>query len=71
MVYLFSSTSRELYKRNVLDACCYPESHVLRFRYSEHNIQPSVKSSPNLLLQENGLVIFADPPTEAPGNSPS
>jgi hypothetical protein len=71
MVYLFSSTSRELYKRNVLDACCYPEGHVLRFRYSEHNIQPSVKSSPNLLLQENALVIFADPPTEASGTTSS
>lgn len=71
MVYLFSSTSRELYKRNVLDACCYPEGHLLRLRYSEDNIQPSVKSSPNLLLQENGLVIFADPPKEAPGISSS
>ena len=71
MVYLFSSTSRELYKRNVLDACCYPEGHVLRFRYSERNIQPSVKSSPGLLLQQNGLAIFADPPTTAPGASSS
>ena len=71
MVYLFSSTSRELYKRNVLDACCYPEGHVLRFRYSEHNIQPSVKSSPNLLLRENGLVVFADVPTEHEGSGPS
>jgi len=69
MVYLFSSTSRELYKRNVLDACCYPNGHVLRLRYSEHNIQPSVKSSPNLLLQQDGLVIFADPP--ASRTSPS
>ncbi len=70
MVYLFSSTSRELYKRNVLDGCCYPEGHILRFRYSENFVQPSVKERPNLLLQQRGLMIFADPPTAAQQNKP-
>lgn len=60
MLYLFSSTSRELYKRNVLDGCCYPEGHVLRFRYSDNFVQDLVKARPNRLLQEKGLMIFAD-----------
>ncbi len=71
MVYLFSSTSRELYKRSVLDGCCYPEGHVLRFRYSENFVQESVKKTPNLLLQQKGLMIFADPPTTAQQDRPS
>src|SRR5277367_6101980 len=60
MLYLFSSTSRELYKRNVLDGCCYPEGHVLRFRYSDKFVQDLVKENPNRLLREKGLMIFAD-----------
>lgn len=60
MLYLFSSTSRELYKRNVLDGCCYPQGHVLRFRYSENFVQELVKEKPNRLLLERGLMIFAD-----------
>src|SRR5260370_28411343 len=71
MVYLFSSTSRELYKRNVLDGCCYPEGHILRFRYSESIVQESVKKTPNLLLQQKGLMIFADPPVTVQQNEPS
>jgi len=71
MVYLFSSTSRELYKRNVLDGCCYPEGHILRFRYSENFVQTSVKERPNLLLQQKGLMIFADPITPTQAKPPS
>lgn len=71
MVYLFSSTSRELYKRNVLDGCCYPEGHILRFRYSENFVQTSVKEKPNLLLRQKGLMIFADPITSTLAKPPS
>jgi hypothetical protein len=71
MLYLFSSTSRELYKRNVLDGCCYPEGHILRFRYSENFVQESVKKTPNLLLQQKGLMIFADPPATIQQNESS
>lgn len=66
MLYLFSSTSRELYKRNVLDGCCYPEGHVLRFRYSDNFVQDLVKEKPNRLLQEKGLMIFADSEAKNP-----
>jgi hypothetical protein len=64
MLYLFSSTSRELYKRNVLDGCCYPRGHVLRFRYSDNLVQELVKEKPSRLLQERGLMIFADLPAK-------
>src|ERR1700733_15189366 len=66
MLYLFSSTSRELYKRNVLDGCCYPEGHVLRFRYSDNFVQDLVKERPNRLLREKGLMIFADAEAKDP-----
>jgi hypothetical protein len=74
MLYLFSSTSRELYKRNVLDGCCYPEGHVLRFRYSDNFVQDLVKENPNRLLREKGLMIFADSQSknrQATGSGPT
>jgi hypothetical protein len=71
MLYLFSSTSRELYRRDILDGCCYPEGHVLRFRYSESFVPESIKQQPNRLIQEQGLLIFADSPTTQSTIEPS
>jgi hypothetical protein len=60
MIYLFSSSSRGLYVQDVLDACCYPEEHVMRLRYSESYVSDAVKRSPALMLGETGLFVFAD-----------
>lgn len=64
MIYLFSSGSRELYRRDVLDACRYPEGHLMRLRYSENYVPDPVKRAPSLYLGERGLLIFADTPKQ-------
>src|SRR2546427_13110881 len=63
MVYLFSSSYYQLYQKDVLNACCYPEGHVMRLRYSEGYVADSVKLTPTLMVGENGLFVFADPQT--------
>jgi hypothetical protein len=60
MIYLFSSNARGLYVRDVLDACCYPEGHVMRLRYSEAYFSEAVKHSPATAVGKKGLVVFAD-----------
>lgn len=60
MVYLFSSNYYGLYAQDVLDACCYPEGHVMRLRYSERYVPDSVRRAPALMLGQKGLFVFAD-----------
>lgn len=60
MIYFFSSNFYPLYQKDVLDACCYPEGHVLRLRYSEGFVPECVRSSPANWLDHKGLIIFAD-----------
>ena len=59
MIYLFSSASKNQYKQDVLDACCYPEGHVMRFRYSERLVPEGFRFNPGLLVGETGLIVFA------------
>jgi len=59
MIYVFSSASRELYRQDALDALCYPEGHVMRFRYSSRLVEKSIRSSPTLLLDKEVMVVLA------------
>jgi hypothetical protein len=52
MIFVFSSASKDLYKQDVLDACCYPERHVMRFRYSERLVPEQIRYAPALLVGE-------------------
>ena|SRR5487761_118156 len=60
MIYFFSSNFYKLYEKDVLDACCYPEGHVMRLRYSEKFVPECVRNSPATWLGHEGLIIFAD-----------
>jgi hypothetical protein len=59
MIFVFSSASKDLYKQDVLDTCCYPERHVMRFRYSERLVPEQIRCAPALLVGEKGLITFA------------
>jgi hypothetical protein len=75
MIFVFSSASKDLYKQDVLDACCYPERHVMRFRYSERLVPEQIRYAPALLVGEKGLITFASlgnvPTNPAGGSGPS
>lgn len=60
MVYAFSSATSPLYRRDVLDACCYPEGHIIRLRYSERLVPERVHRNPTRFEGEKGLLVFAD-----------
>ena len=43
MFYLFSSDATRRYKTDILDALCYPENHIFRFRYQEQYVSDEIK----------------------------
>src|SRR5260370_30502891 len=44
MFYLFSSDYEPRFKRNVLEVLCYPENHIMRFRYHPNHVAPEIKT---------------------------
>lgn len=59
MYYLFSSASRDLYKRGVLETCAYPDNHVHRYRYSDRLVPQDVQNTPERLLGQDCVIVFA------------
>jgi hypothetical protein len=62
MFYLYSSNAEERYQRNILETLCYPERHIMRFRYEEDIVSPAARFYAEKRLPRNsrGLVIYAE-----------
>jgi hypothetical protein len=55
MYLLFSSDVRPRYKCDILDALCYPNGHIERFRYQEHHLAPAIRE---WKISSSGRVTF-------------
>ena len=62
MIYLFSSSFYELFRQNVLNACCYPDGYVMRIRYGREYLSPDLMKDDawKKLTKENGVFVFAE-----------
>lgn len=60
MIYIFSSCSYDLFKQNVLNACCLPDGHVLRVRYGEQYIPRSFATKAENLIGKAAVFVFAE-----------
>jgi hypothetical protein len=62
MIYLFSSSYYDLFRQNVLNACCYPGGHVLRIRYGREYLSPDLimDNRWRKLPKEKALFVFAE-----------
>lgn len=45
MFYLFSSNAEPRYLRGILEALCYPERHILRFRYESKYVSDEIRKN--------------------------
>jgi hypothetical protein len=59
MYYLFSSASSELYRRQVLETCAFPDDHVFRHRYSQRLVPKEIHDTPELLLHQKCIIVYA------------
>jgi hypothetical protein len=59
MYYIFSSASRDLYKRGVLETCAYPGGHVHRYRYSDRLVPHDIQGTPERLLGQDCAIVYA------------
>ncbi len=61
MMFIFSSTYYELFKQNILNACCYPVGHLMRVRYEEKYVPASLRAKPEKsLIGKSGVFVFAE-----------
>lgn len=62
MIYLFSSSFYDLFRQNVLNACCYPDGFVMRIRYGREYLSPALMKDNawKKLTKENGVFVFAE-----------
>ena len=61
MMFIFSSTHYELFKQNILNACCYPDGHLMRVRYEEKYVPTVLRAKPqNSLVGKTGLFVYAE-----------
>ena len=61
MMFIFSSTYYELFKQNILNACCYPVGHMMRVRYDEKYVPACLSAKPqDSLVGEFGVFVFAE-----------
>ena len=50
MFLLFSSAFRPLYKQDILDATCYPNGHVFKFRMPLQTVPVEIKEYRSILI---------------------
>ena len=61
MMFIFSSTHYDLFKQNILNACCYPVGHLMRVRYEEKYLQTCLRVRPkDSLVGKSGVFVFAE-----------
>lgn len=61
MMFVFSSTHYDLFKQNILNACCYPAGHLMRVRYEEKYVPASLRARPKeSLVGKSGVFVFAE-----------
>ncbi len=61
-IYLFTSVppNRPTYKRGVLDALCYPNSHLLEFSYQKRYFQTGLLTENLKFSASRGVLVFID-----------
>lgn len=57
-LFLFSSSQREIYKKDNIDAVCYPEDYIFHFRYEEKYVSESVKHNINSIEGMSAFVVI-------------
>ncbi len=60
MIFIFSSIHYELFKQNILNACCFPDGHLMRVRYEEKYLPEAFKTDPKGLVGKEGAFVFAE-----------
>lgn len=61
MILLFTTTRRALYKRDILNICCFPEDSFIRFGYKGQYIQESLKPNQGAAMaNKDALIIFCE-----------
>lgn len=60
MIFIFSSTHYELFEQNILNACCFPDGHLMRVRYEEKYLPETFKEKPRHLVGKDGAFVFAE-----------
>jgi hypothetical protein len=61
MMFVFSSTYYELFKQNILNACCYPAGHLMRVRYEEKYVPNCLRTKlKESLVGRSGVFVFAE-----------
>jgi hypothetical protein len=74
MMFIFSSTHYELFKQNILNACCYPAGHLMRVRYEEKYVPTCLGAKPqNSLVGKTGVFVYAEgaEKNKEPGDHPN
>ena len=73
MMFIFSSTHYDLFKQNILNACCFPVGHLMRVRYEEKYLPACLRARPkDSLVGKSGVFVFADgaEQNKEPGDHP-
>ncbi len=62
MIYLFSSSFYDLFRQNVLNACCYPHGYIMRLRYSGEYLSSELKKGDawKKLPEQTAIFVFAE-----------
>ena len=61
IVYLFSSSQRELYKKDGIDVLCLPQNFIMHFRYEDKYVANSIKNkSIEELKNKDALVVIVN-----------
>jgi hypothetical protein len=60
MIFIFSSTHYDLFKQNILNACCFPDGHLMRVRYEEKYLPEPFNTSPKDLVGKGAAFVFAE-----------
>ena len=56
MMFIFSSTHYDLFKQNILNACCFPVGHLMRVRYEEKYLPACLRARPkDSLVGKSGV----------------
>lgn len=60
MLYLFTTTYRHLFKRDLLNVCCKNEGEIIRFGYSKKYIDPTILKENQSIINRQALVVFLE-----------
>jgi hypothetical protein len=61
MILLFTTTKRPLYKRDVLNVCCFPDDAYLRFGYQRKLIQENLQPEGGKAMKgKEALIVFCE-----------